>query len=558
MSDLTVAEREQLRFRCKTDLFFLAKVVLGKDLTERTHRAVTDFFVQKNPDKTIAEQNRIKERLLLYPRGSYKSTLNVCDCVQWIINFPDIRILVLTGADDLAVAFVDELKNYFTFDGEPSMFQELFPELCISTKERGNQGEFWAPMGPSARMRTTKEPTVFASSILSNNSGWHVDVMKCDDVVTDKNSETITELAKITRKFKMVRKLLMPYGYRDTIGTPYSIFDCYADHREQADNYEKKSGIQKLKYLRMPAWWLKGSTIFQTPTVEQSDNEGNLELLFPEALTYSFLRYEQHTDEKSFNSQYLCNPLEASQVVFTLEDLRDHTITHHQLPKYPKYYVAWDFAYSAKKGRDYTVGAVGAVDEQGRLFVVEIVRKRFQPSELAFQVANICAKYRPEITGIENSNGANFLESDIQRWAVQLGIAPAIEWFPVAKQQEAKELRVKGLQALMADGRLWFSTEINCIDALYKEFVQFGGPHHHDDIPDAIAHLQRYLPQGVHKTPEAKYREAIHDLKAKELRDLVYGLGRYETIEQPPPQRALTHASVDGIDYPILGEGLTG
>lgn len=558
MIDLTAEEREKLRWRCQTDLFFLAKTILGKDLTERTHRRVTEWFVQKNPGKTIAEQAAMKERLLLYPRGSYKSTLNICDCVQWIINFPDIRILVLTGADDLATAFVDELKDYFVLGHEPTLFQELFPELCISEKQRGNQGEFWAPLGERARMRKTKEPTVFASSILANNSGWHVDVMKCDDVVTDRNSESVTELARITRKFKMVRKLLMPFGYRDTIGTPYSIFDCYADHKEQADAYERKTGKKTLVFLRYPAWWLKGTDL-QLPTVEQSEDESALELLFPEALPYSFLRKEQHTDERSFNSQYLCSPAETNQVVFTIEDLRAHTIPFTQLPKNPKYYIAWDFAYSAKKGRDYSVGAVGALDEQNRLYIVDVIRKRFLPDELAYAVAYANWQYRPEICGIENCNGANFLVNDINRHSASMGIVSNIDWFPVSKQFEGKEVRVKELQSLMAAGRLWFSASIPCMDALYKEFVQFGGAHHHDDIPDAIAHLRRYLPAGVIVTPELQYREAIKKIRDMEMRDLIYGLGQYEQREPaPPPPPPPTVAVMDEIDYPILGEGLNG
>lgn len=499
----------------------------------------------------------MKERLLLYPRGSYKSTLNVCDCVQWIICFPDIRILVLTGADDLATAFVDELKDYFIHDGEPTLFQELFPELCILPKERGNQGEFWAPLGERARMRKTKEPTVFASSILANNSGWHVDVMKADDVVTDRNSESVTELARITRKFKMVRKLLMPFGYRDTIGTPYSIFDCYADHREQAESYERKYGKKTLKFLRYPAWWLKGTDL-QLPTVEQSEDESALEFLFPEALSYAFLRKEQHTDEKSFNSQYLCSPVETSQVVFNIEDLRAHTIPFSQLPKNPKYYIAWDFAYSTKKGRDYSVGAVGALDEQNRLYIVDVIRKRYLPDELAYAVAYAIWQYRPEICGVENSNGANFLQNDINRHAASMGITAGIDWFPVSKQFEGKEVRVKELQALMAAGRLWFSNSIPCMDALYKEFVQFGGAHHHDDIPDAIAHLRRYLPAGVIVTPELQYASAIKKIREMEMRDLIYGMGQYEQKDEPPPPPAPTHATLDEMEYPILGEGLNG
>lgn len=553
MIDLTAAEREELRFRCQTDLYFLSKEILGKDLVEGTHRPVTDFFVKKDPAKSLALQDVIKERMIWYPRGSYKSTLNICDCVQWIICFPDVRILVLTGADDLAVSFVDELKEYFIRTDPPTLFHDLFPEHVIDAKDKGNQGEFRTP----AQQKRTREPSVFASSILANNSGWHVDVMKPDDVVTDKNSETITELQKITRKFKMVRKLLMPWGYRDTIGTPYSVFDCYADHLEQARSYEEKFGKQMLKFLRRPAWWLKG-TNFETPSVEQSAVEENLELLFPDVLTWSFLRKEQHTDERSFNSQYLCNPVEASQVVFTLDDLRRHSLPPTQVPHMVKHYVAWDFAYSTKKGRDYSVGAVGAVDEQNRLYIVDIVRKRFLPDELAYAVAFTAYKYRPEITGIENSSGAKFLEMDIARHAATMGISPSIDWFPVSKKQEAKELRVKELQGMLANGQLWFVNTIPCMDSLYKEFVQFGGAHHHDDIPDAIAHLRRYLPQGVTRTPEAKYAAAVKKLQEQELHDCIYGLGKYEVKPEPPAFVTPTTAELDGIEYPILGEGLNG
>src|SRR5437660_2231467 len=92
------------RQRAKTDLFFLAKYVLGKDMMEEgTHRRVCDFFIQKDETISIGEQSWIKERLLLYPRGGFKSTIDVCDAVQWILNFPNIRILFLTATDDLAI-----------------------------------------------------------------------------------------------------------------------------------------------------------------------------------------------------------------------------------------------------------------------------------------------------------------------------------------------------------------------------------------------------------------------------------------------------------------------
>src|SRR3569832_2052208 len=104
--------REMLQYLCQTDLFFLAKEILGyRDVTEETHREVADTFLKKDPKRSIREQaDPCHVRLLLLPRGTFKSTFNICDTVQYIICWPDIAILVLTAANSedspLADAFV--------------------------------------------------------------------------------------------------------------------------------------------------------------------------------------------------------------------------------------------------------------------------------------------------------------------------------------------------------------------------------------------------------------------------------------------------------------------
>lgn len=86
-----------LQFMCRTNLLFLGREVFNKAFTFFTHAPICNFFVQKDPSKPHYLQDDIKERLLLYPRGSFKSTLDIIDCVQWMINFPDIRILILAA-----------------------------------------------------------------------------------------------------------------------------------------------------------------------------------------------------------------------------------------------------------------------------------------------------------------------------------------------------------------------------------------------------------------------------------------------------------------------------
>src|SRR6185369_6284684 len=125
-----------------------------------THEEIcNDFFVRKDP--TVATFKDFantyidkKERLLLVPRGGFKSSIDMADCVQWVICFPEVTILVLTGVLDLARDFVAEIKSHFTLaeggnapvglfvskknlqprlmpDGSSSLFQVLFPEHCI-------------------------------------------------------------------------------------------------------------------------------------------------------------------------------------------------------------------------------------------------------------------------------------------------------------------------------------------------------------------------------------------------------------------------------------------
>ena len=153
------------RFMAQTNLFFLCKLLEKyKDTTDRpyiwtdgtthnTHEEIcNEFFVRKNPTfatfKEFAGQYiDKKERLLLVPRGGFKSSIDMADCVQWIINFPEVTILVLTGVLSLANDFVAEIKGHFTLeeggivdlfgkkalrprrmnDGTLSLFQVLFP-----------------------------------------------------------------------------------------------------------------------------------------------------------------------------------------------------------------------------------------------------------------------------------------------------------------------------------------------------------------------------------------------------------------------------------------------
>lgn len=542
---------QMLRRLAQTDLFFLARYIIGNEwITERTHNAICDFFVQKDPDKTVAEQEEIKERLLLYPRGSLKSTLNIIDTVQWVICFPDIVIIILTAADELATDFVDELKSYFICETDdkgqwsnPTLFQALFPEFLVSTKakDKGVLGRFTTP----ARRRYQKEPTVLATSIGANNSGKHCHVLKLDDAISDANSETAGEQRKLTRKIAMVGNLLMAYGYLDMVGTRYGLDDAYGKKLQTHGVTKLYGGItvpNQFKYLCYPAWWVKG-TDYRLPDKAQVFDPDCLELLFPEVLTYKHLLKKYRDNIETFCSQQLNDPVGADAVIFLREDLINATVSPTVLPREGRYFIAWDWAYGTKRKNDYTVGAVGLFDDQQRIWIVDVIRGKYKAHELPYVIVKAIKDYRPVAVGIEGSLGAEFLRESVNRegYAQQVDTS-IIDYFPVSRSGDAKLERVKSLEPFIASGKLKFSTGIDCLEALYHEFERFTGDHtSHDDIPDAIAYLLRFLPRTVPVNNHEAQAELVRDLMEKDMHDRVYRQGVYAPVEPELPEPAYQH-----------------
>lgn len=582
------AERE----KCQRDLFYLAKDILGYDLVDNfycpahpqcqaefegpcsvceqplvaypgnvffdgktsIHRMMCKFFVQKDPTKLISDQDEIKNRLLMEPRGSVKSSIDQADCVQWIIGFPDVRIALLTAAEDLAQEFVANVRSFFIVSenesGEKvfSQFQLLFPEHCIKEADKGPSNLF---ITPGRERKGIVQPTLHAISLQKTTSGKHYDVGKYDDVVSNKNSghSTTSEQRDNVRKdIGLARSLIEPYGYHDNIGTPYADDDAYAYQIATTDP-------DNIKVMIHPAWRLKPESEKKKLAdpfykIEAKDYDLLVPFLIKRGqiesrLGYKFLK-NASADKENFPCQYLCQPSAFKIVKFTDPLLRSHVVKSEGLPQSGTFQtvMAWDFAYSNEKGRDFSVGSVFwfciAGPQAGRAFVVEMVRGRFSKSELAHQVAKLAARWRPEKIGIENSGGASFLENDIMREVHRLGFpdCPMPEWFSVDSNKDAKNSRAEGVETLLITDRLYFSSEIAILDDVIKEFVNFKpGSKRKDDAVDSIGHGCRYMPTHIEvPRTQAEKNKAVHDLLVqKQINELIFMAPQKEEPPPPPP-----------------------
>jgi len=509
---------QEVRRRAKCDLFFLAKYVIGYDnqknelLLERVHRRVCDLFVQKMDSKSIAEQDERKERLLLYPRGCFKSTLNGIDAVQWVLNFPNIRILFMTADTDLAETFLKEFKSRFIIKESPSFMNIFFPEFCVEDTKLalGNVSSFTTPA------RTNKdisEPTVTASSIDSTLSGHHYDVLKSDDVISNRNSGSDDLLLKLYKNFYINKKTLMPYGYLDIIGTRYHTLDLYG--RILENNVGELVHLKDEESGLLPSWEyienkdsglqiVIGRAIVPKAGVLKDIKELLEEeaiLLFPEYLTFKKLRKEWHENEPASEGQYNQNPRPKSTITFDLPLLHRQTIDHTKIPYSGPITITWDFAFSKKKGRDYSTGVVVRWNDKGHAFIIDLVRDKFSPTDLAKAVVKLAKDWRPQIIGIEKAAGSELLEPAIISESIKTGIPEVmsvcgkIDWIKTDNQKDAKAIRMASLHPWLVDNRMFFANFLPYLDVLYNEFQDCMVSHHHEDIPDVISQQPRYAPR---------------------------------------------------------------
>jgi len=466
-------DRETLkkrRYRARTDLFWLAKEILGfSRLNKRVHQPICDFFVHKVPGLKVSQQpDPVKKRKLEDPRGHFKTSIDIADIVQWLLIDPDARILIMSGTEKLAKRMLAQVKE--AFEKNPRV-QALFPEYKVDYEKVNNSEEFTL----ANRSVGIREPSVSIATIDSAKASVHIDILKADDLVHENNYQTAELLEGTIDAYKNTLPLLEPWGFVDVIGTRYSFSDLYGWIDEQNAGEWKTSTRAACKLIKTDG------------VVQYTD------ILFPEEFTEQKLR-ELHKDMGAFFSyQYLNTPHVEGQQSFTEVGLLRHKIPHHHIPRTGRIFITWDLGFSSREYADFSVGAVGMFDAQGRLFILDVAVGRFSPHELVQQIVALYLRWRPSRVGIEKAAGSELLAPALEMYARQLGIHLPIEWIPVKNTKGAKEERIGSLQPLLDRDRLYFSANIpqDKWDELVKQFVRF--PRYvHKDIPDAISMLLQY------------------------------------------------------------------
>lgn len=474
--------------RGKRDLWFLASTVLSRvypDLVEGLHKPMCDFFVRKNPKRPFLVQDGIKNRLMLAPRGHFKTTIDLCDIMQWMLAFPDITICLFSGTEQLTARMVDEVKQHFLMNGD---FREMYPQWVPQKNlhEFGIKGSFTLPN----RAQIRREPSLSITTLKSTRAGAHYDVEKFDDVVTEQNSKSALLNEETKRQWSSTLPLLNPGGYRDVIGTLYT-YDCF--YGPILEQMSKSDIRQDWKVVVQ-------SALRREPDVDLFRPEA---ILFPQRFCVDLneepakqnLQQIWRDDAELFASQYMNDPTSLASDQFSMPRLKSHVIERRDIPSTVNLYMAWDLAQSTKDHSDYSVGVLGGFSPNGSLYIVDIVRGRFRPAEVIEQIVHHFRRWPVGRVGIEKDQAANMLAPGLESRQRELGLYIPIDMIPLKYGGMHPERQILSLGPLLEQNKLWFCQTAQHLEEAFREFSRFP-KYRHDDICRAVSLLMFYRHHG--------------------------------------------------------------
>ncbi len=198
-----------LRDKYNNSLFLTAKLLLGyRDITPYTHG-----------DMIRAMEAPTKRKLIVMPRGTFKSSVGSVAYPIWLLNRnPNLRIMLDSEIYSNSKNFMREIKLHL----ESNALTEIYGEY--KNKTVWNEGE------ATLNQRTVvhKEASITASGIGAEKTGQHYDVIIVDDLNSPKNSGTKENREKVIQHYRYLTSILEPTGTLVMIGTRYSDADAIA------------------------------------------------------------------------------------------------------------------------------------------------------------------------------------------------------------------------------------------------------------------------------------------------------------------------------------------
>jgi phage terminase large subunit-like protein len=535
------AEWRSARNECRTNPLTLSGAI-GLDLVPLPHAALfAQLLTFRGEDKDgcwtpvpFDQLDPKHKRMVLWSRGTCKTTSIRVVMIQAMLNYPNIRICFLTGGDKLAKLQLAALKQHLEHPTEE--FLHLFPEYCTKSiqNKKGDWHDIPAIMGNSQQFtipcRSTvvfAEPTFKISTARSVKSGGHFSLLVADDLVNDQNYQNSGALEKCYQSYVDTIPLLEPTGFLVMTGTRYSFGDTYERIQESAQTVGDLSNW----HFSIRGCWSKGicecrhAECFHDPSINIAEppcqypacacqgftcsaglaaNTPNSDVLFPMTRkrngepfghTKTYLLGIKAEDERAFACQYLNQPIAAFEQQFSEALIGAQTIFDPNMmpPFLAPTYIVGDPAFTAgSENRDESCLWVFRV-WLGAYWFFDCIAGRWASNELVENILKLIRMYKPTSVFLEKTAASDAINNLLIARAPDFNMYGSlpIVWTTPSNRKDAKMLRIGAAQSWLIGKRVWIYRNMlsdpQAYDKLVLQLVRFPRNGKHDDRADAFA-----------------------------------------------------------------------
>lgn len=174
-------------------------------------------------------------------------------------------------------------------------------------------------------------------------------------------------------------------------------------------------------------------------------------------------------------------------------------------------YAAGDLAISTKQTADYTVFVVVGVDRQQNIWVLDVIRGRWNSLDLINRMFEIQTKYDPELFGLETGQIELTLEPFIQKAEQERRMT--LRYEKLRTRGVDKGTRARPIQGRMEQGKVYFPQVENVpwMSSLQNELLKFPLGKNDDQV-DALAWIgQMIMLFGIRNLKKEKPKKSFKD-----------------------------------------------
>lgn len=479
---LTKAQLE-IRNVAVNDFESFIRLVAPYQLIAHCHTAMCKW-VQKNDGENL---------LLLWPRDHGKSRYSAFFASWEIVRDPSTTIIYASATAEKAEEQLRFIKTIL----ESTVVQRYFPGLIHLEEGRREAWNktFIVVDHPYRKEQGVVDSTLMTCGLEKTITGKHCKRLLLDDIVVPENN-TETGRRDVNNWAAQAASIMSAESSMLVVGTRYHPADAYQimmdmDFEDPIENEDGEIVLEEVKMFTVMQDDVEVDGEFLWPRQQRKD--GKYFGFNPRILARKKAVYEANSQITQFYAQYYNDPNDKSTAPISRDLFRYYEREELEfiagqwmiMGKPCWLYSAVDMAASTKDKSDYTVVIVGAIDDEGNRYVVDVKRFKTQKSSEIYEaIAASYLSYHFKKLRIEAVAGFRLVAQDLADRLTAEGVRIPIDLY-IPPNSDGKFARVNGiLEPLYQSGAIYHYRGGNC-QVLEDELVSVNPLH--DDTKDAWA-----------------------------------------------------------------------